>query len=142
MATTISTAALNAKCDAVVDQVDLGSSEANGKLLIFTGTQPATPDDPPGSGDTLLAEIDLQDPAFDDADGGAAAALGGPFATTGLANGQAGWGRIVDKDGNGVIDGACSGQGGNGQIQLDNTNIAIGQTVTVNSITYTEPQSG
>jgi len=62
MTTTISTAARNAACDAIVDLLDVGSADANGDLVIQT------------SGDVEVATLALSNPAFGDAVGGVATA--------------------------------------------------------------------
>jgi len=62
MAITLTTAARNAACDAVVDLCDGGSSDANGDLVIRT------------SGDVEVATLALSNPAFGAASSGTATA--------------------------------------------------------------------
>ena len=58
----------------------------------------------------------------------------GTWSGTGAAAGTAGYFRIVDNAGTTAhVQGTC-GQG-TGDLSLDNTNIAVGQTVSVNSFT-------
>jgi hypothetical protein len=90
---------LNAAVNLLADAPDAGAG-ANGLIRFYSGTPPATLTGAPAG--TLLAEVDLQDPAFN-AGGttnvGEAEALGVPLATTGLAAGTIGWARILDTDG-------------------------------------------
>lgn len=76
MAVTLATSPQNAACDAVVDLVD-GGAGANGHLRIYDGARPASANDPT-SGQTLLVELDLGNPAFGIATSGVATLQGTP----------------------------------------------------------------
>ena len=121
MAITHSTGAKNAAANAVVDLLDVGAG-ANGTLVIKT------------SGDAVLVTINLAEPAFGAASGGVAAISGTP---NGVATGAGVSAKfdLKDEDGTVVISGTV-GQG-SGDISLDNTNIAVDQTVTISTMTYT-----
>lgn len=137
-------ASQQAAADAVVDLVDLGSTNANGKLRIYDdgAAQPSDADNAVPAGSTLLIEFDLQDPAFGSAGtDGSAALQGTTLTTTSSAAGTASWFRVVDKDKNAVFDGDVSLTGGSGDIEMDNTSIESGQTVNLDSFTYTHPAS-
>ncbi len=142
MTTRLPNASQQAGADAVVDRVDLGSATANGLLRLYSGAQPADADS--AAAGTLLLEIDLDAPAFGAASSaGVATAAGFPKSADGEAGAAAGTAaqscRIVNRDGATVFDGEVTGTGGGGEIELDNVNIASGQTVTVSSLTYTHP---
>lgn len=144
MATRLPNASQQASADAVVDRVDVGTTNTEGKLRIYSGAQPADADSAPG-GD-LLCEIDLQDPAFGAANSsGQAAALGVPLEGTGTAAASTGTNaqsfRVVSRDEDTVYDGAATATGGGGELTLDNVSIAEDQTVTINSLTYQQPAS-
>lgn len=140
MATRLPNASQQAAADAVVDRADLGSGTATGKLRLYTGTQPADADS--AANGTLLVEIDLANPAFGAANTSGVAALAStPRAGTGAAAGSAQSFRIVNRDGTTVVDGSVSASGGGGDLVLDNTSIAIGQSVSITSLTYTHPAS-
>jgi hypothetical protein len=66
----------------------------------------------------------------------------GVWSSIGIAAGTAGYFRLYD---NGFtqchMQGTVSGAGGGGDMILDNINIAIGQTVTVNSFILTSGNS-
>lgn len=68
---TISDAARNAACNAIVDLLDAGATIAT--LTIYDGSQPASPDTAL-SGQTALAVLDFADPAFGDSASGTATA--------------------------------------------------------------------
>jgi len=143
MATRLPNASQQAAADAVVDRIDVGVTNATGRLRIYTGSQPADADD--AATGTLLVEILLANPAYGAAaTSGAAALLGTPRSAGATAAGVAGWFRVIDRNVAGVFDGniratadADTGQ----ELVLDNTNIASGQTVNISSLSYTQPAS-
>jgi hypothetical protein len=124
-------------CDAIVDSVDLGSTNSTGKLLIYTGSQPATPETT-ASG-TLLVSINFAATAFGSADSTATAGLAGGTAisATVTASGTAGWFRVVDKDEVAILDGAISTSGAD--LNFDNVNFVSGGTATINTLTIQAP---
>lgn len=138
MATRLSNALAIAKANAVDDYVNTGAGTA--KLRIYTGGQPTQADDAVSG--TLLAEFDLPNPCFGagtDAEPGGQVAIGGgdlPISTTGAAAGTAGYGRVINRNGDTVFDGLVGAE-----ITLDNAVIASGQTVNLTALTYTQPES-
>lgn len=61
------------------------------------------------------------------------------MSTTGLAGGTAGYFRIVDSAGTTChLQGTVTATGGGGDMTIDNTSIASGQTVNVTSFTLTD----
>lgn len=217
----ISNAAALAACDAVVDLLDVGTTNANGKIRIYNGPQPADVDTAPAGspltggitgatqanpvvvtatahglsnddvvyianivgmteindrvftvknvtsntfelesedgtghtaytsggdfarGNTLLAELDLSNPAFgnaaDDTPGGKATANAISDDTSADATGTASWFRAVDRDVTSIVDGTASDSGA--ELTLDDRNLVATQTVKVNSWTVTMPES-
>lgn len=126
MATTLSTKARNAACDAVVDLCDEGAGA--GKLKIKDGT-------------TLLCTITLADPAFGAASTGVATLAGTPRSGTGVAAGDADNFEVTDSDDEVMWTGSVTATGGGGDLTLDNVNIAVDQTVNVTGLTHTQPAS-
>lgn len=126
MALQYSVAVNNARLDAVES-----TAGATAKLRIYTGAAPANC--AAAATGTLLVDMTLP------ADWMAAASSGskaksGTWSGTGVAAGTAGYFRIVDNAGTTAhIQGTCGI--GTGDLQLDNTSIAISQTVTVNTFT-------
>lgn len=138
MATRISTAARSAAADGVVDQIDAGSGA--GVLRIYTGSQPAGPGS--SATGTMLVELPLSDPAFGAASSGVASLDTSPaVSATAVADGTAGWFRLQDSTGAGVLDGSVTATGGGGDLTLATTTITTGLTVTVTSGTVTAPAS-
>lgn len=124
MAVTYTTAVKNARLDAVAAQVDSGP--AAGVLQIGTTGMA-----------TVLAEITLNDPCAAAASGGVLTFSGFPKSDTSAnASGTAAAARIRTSAGTDVITGLTVGTSAS-DIILDNTNIATGQTVTINSATIT-----
>lgn len=128
MATTLSTSARNAACDAVVDLIDAGAGAGKLKLK--------------ASNDTLLCTITLNDPAFGAAATGVATLDVDPaLSGTGLAAAGAGTAAtkfdLTDSDDNVIISGAVGV--GSGEVQMDNNSIAENQTVNVTALTHTQP---
>lgn len=100
--------------------VDQGSTF--GKLKILT------------SGDTLLATITLQDPAFSRS-GAILTLLGVPLSATGVAEGTAAKVQVCDSDDNIIYEGSVATSGAD--FTIDNASITIGQTVRITAHTYT-----
>lgn len=131
MAMQFSTAVRNARLDAFET-----TTGATAKLRILTGTQPANC----GTAETgsLLCEITLPSDWLAAASGGTKAKLG-TWSGTASGAGTAGYFRIVDNAGT-----TCHQQGnititsGGGDMEIDNTSISNGQTVTVTSYTLTD----
>ena len=142
MAVDISVAARDAACNAIVDLVDGGAGA--GHLFIRSGTQPATP--ATADSGTLLADITLQDPAFDISGSGGGNAdgesvlLGVPLSDTSAdGTGTAGHFRIKDSNSVVIFQGSC-GQG-SGDISFDNASIVATGTVTITALSVTVPMN-
>lgn len=126
MAVIYSTAAKNARLNAVAATIDAGS----GAGYIQIGTTAMG---------TVLATIALADPCAASASGGVLTFSGFPRSDTSAdATGTAAAARIRDSDGNDVITGLTVGASGSGaDIILDTTAIDAGEIVTLNSATIT-----
>jgi len=136
MATRLSTAARNAAALAIVALIDAGA--AAGTLQIRSGAQPASAQDPATG--TVLATITLADPAFTGPLVGVETLDATPVLTTlGVADGTAGWFRILDSNGNTIMDGAVGTVGQ--QLNLNTATISIGLTVEISAGTATMPAS-
>ena len=105
----------------------------SGTLKIFSGAEPANcaAADPSG----LLATITLPGTFLTSASG--ATTIAGTWTTTGSANGTAASFRIYDGSATCHVQGNVTATGGGGDMTLDNTSIASGQTVTVTGCTIT-----
>ena len=125
MAVIYSTAAKNARLEAVVNTIDAGSGA--GVLQIGTSAM-----------GTVLAEITLADPSGT-VTGGVLTFSGFPRSdSTANATGVAAAARIRDSNGADVITGLTVGTPGSGaDIILETTNIDAGEIVTLNTATIT-----
>lgn len=129
MAIQLSVSARNGRLDSI--ETTIGTAP---KLQIRSGAAPA--DCATADSGSLLAEMDLP------SDWMAAAATGsksksGTWSVAASGTGTAGHFRIKDSAGtNCHLQGTCGI--GSGDLQLDNTSIASGQTVTVTSFTLTD----
>lgn len=131
-------------CDALVDQVDNGTS-GTGKIEIRTGAPPATTET--ADSGTLLASLNYSNPAFggasDQNPGAQAAVSGTPSNTSATAAGTAGHYRVKDRQTTPAVvwqntaGGAASGEG----LELSNANIASGQTVQLTAHTVAVPET-
>jgi hypothetical protein len=127
MAWRIATAVRNTMLDAIDDALAAGTAAP--KLRIYSGSPPAGPGS--AATGTLLAEFTLNDPAFDAAGSGAMSLDIDPaVATTGLAAGTAGWGRLLTSNeaagtGLGVADGVVGTE-----ITLNTTTVSVGVALT------------
>jgi hypothetical protein len=112
--------------DANVDRVDLGSADANGDLVIMA------------SNDDEVATLACSDPAFGD---GGASVAGRADANafsddTNATGGTAALFKFQDKDNAEVFRGTVTGDGGGGDIELDNATVGAGVTVSMDNFTY------
>jgi hypothetical protein len=131
MAIQLSVAVRNAKADAV--ETTVGTAP---KLQIRTGAQPA--DCATAASGTLLAELTLPSDWLGAASAGAKAKAG-TWTGTASGTGTAAHYRIYDSAGSTCHEqGSVTATGGGGDLTLDNTSIASGQTITINTWTRTE----
>jgi hypothetical protein len=126
MGITLTTAARNAACNAIVDLVDVGSTDANGDLVIMT------------SGDVEVATLAMSNPAFGAAATGVAtaSAISDDTSATG---GTAALHKIQDRDNTEIWRGTVGA--GSGDLDLSSVTIGAGDTVSVSSYTLTVPAS-
>jgi hypothetical protein len=135
MTTRLPDASQQAAADAVVDRIDVGGA---GSLKIYTGSQPADADTTPAG--TLLVTIALAATAFGSASSAGTATLAStPRTGTAVAAGTAGCFEVLSGGGLKVFQGTVTATGGGGDLTVDNTSIASGQTVNISSLTYTQP---
>ena len=137
--TDISQAAAAAACNAVVDLLDADASA--GYIEIRDGTKPADPNT--AATGTLLATCTLSGTAF------GAATVASPSVATAAAisddtsadaSSTATWFRAYDGAAVAVIDGDVSTvAAGTGDLQLDDTAIVAGGTVSITSWTVSHP---
>lgn len=130
MAVTLSNAAASAAADAVVDLLDAGTSNSHPELRI---------------GITAMASI-VATLEFTDATAFGAASNGVSTANTiaddtNAAGGTAAAFQCVDQDGTVVFSGSVTATGGGGDIELSSVAIGATDTVSISSLTYTQPTS-
>ena len=118
----------------------------NGKLSIYSGTQPAGSNAAPTG--TLLVEITLPADACGSSSAGVFAKSGTWEDTSADATGTAGYFRLKETgdddslDGNfDRMDGDITITSGGGELELDSLSITIAQTVTINTFSVTQPAS-
>lgn len=127
----ISSAAANAAANAVTALLNAGS------LRIYSGTKPATPDDAL-SGNTLLAQLTFGNPAFGSASAGVATANALTEDSSADATGTASFFRAHNSSGTAVLQGTVGTS--NADLVLSSTQISTGGSVSVSSLTYTQPR--
>lgn len=123
MAVNYPVAVKNARMTAVRDQIDAGA----GAGILEIGTAGMA---------TVLAQITLNDPSGTVASGVLTLSGFPKSDTSANASGVAAAARIRDSNNTDIITGLTVGTSGS-DINLDNTNISAGQTVTINSATIT-----
>jgi hypothetical protein len=132
MAVGLPNATRTAKAQAVKDLC------AGGTFELRSGAAPA-----PDAADTgtLIAVYTLQSPAFGTITNGAMSLAGVPLTDDALAadSGATKHFRVKTSGGVHVFQGSVTAGGGGGDAIIDNINIALGQTVLLNSLTYTQP---
>lgn len=130
MAAQFSTAVRNAFLDSI--ETTAGTAP---KLQIRSGAAPANC--AAADSGTLLAEITCPSDWMGAASGGTKA-LAGSWTVAASAAGTAGHYRLKDSAGTTCHEqGSITATGGGGDMTLDNTNIAAGQTVTITAKTLT-----
>lgn len=126
---------------ASVEAVALAARFNSGKLRLYSGSRPATPDTSVG-GATLLAELTFGSPAFGAAASGVITANAITKCSSAAAGGSATWYRCVESDGTTPIcDGDVTASGAGGDIQMASTTIIAGQEVTCSSFSHTVSKS-
>ena len=132
MAVQLSTSVRNARLDAI--ETTIGTSAI---LKIRTGTQPATC--ATADSGTVLATITLPSDWMAAASAGAKAKSGTWQDSSADATGTAAHFRIYDSGGTTChIQGTVTATGGGGDLTVDNTSFASGQSFTINSFTLTD----
>jgi hypothetical protein len=131
----ITNAAASAAADAVVDLCDAGAGAAS--LRIYDGSVPATADTAIST-QVLLAQLAMSDPAFGAASNGVATASAISDDASADATGTATFFRILDSNGTVIIQGTVGTA--TSDLVLNTTSIVAGATVSVTSLTYTQPK--
>lgn len=132
MAISYSEDAIDNQLDELTALIDAGTGA--GLLRIYDGTRPADPDTAV-SGQTLLAELTFSDPSAAAASGGVWTASSITQDSSANATGTASWFRVVDSDGNGVIDGDVGTS--SSDLNLNSVSIVAGGAVSVSSFVIT-----
>ena len=128
MALTHSIAIRNALADLEVDALDTGTADAAGDIEIATSA----------AFTTVVSTIDFANPAFGDAAGGTATALGVPLEDSTAAGGGAATAfRTRDRDNAELFRGTVGATGSGEDMELSSTTINPGDAVRINSFTYT-----
>ena len=144
MTLSISNLAAIAACDAVVDRIDLGTTDAQGSLSIYDGAVPANADTALGA-QTQLAELEMSNPAFgaavDGTPGGVATAGAISDDTAADATGTATFFRIFNRDNVAVLQGTVTATGGGGELELVTVSLVINVVVEITSLTVTMPEA-
>jgi len=126
MAITIAAASRNAACNAIVDLVDLGSTNATGRLVLMA------------SGDVVVSTLAMSAVAF----GNAAAGVATAAAITDDVNAVGGSVvafKVTDRNNNEIFRGSVTNTAGNGDLKLSSILVGASDTVTVSSLTVTMP---
>jgi hypothetical protein len=127
-------ATVNAAANAVTALLD------GGRLQIFDGTQPSSPDLPPSARSLLLVELELSRPAFYTAERGAAEAQPIEVARA-RGTGTATWFRLVRADGQPAFDGSVGLEGSGADLVLASTWIPMGSDVVIEQLIYVQPRA-
>lgn len=124
----------NAMADAIDDRVNAGGA---GKIIIYSGTEPATADTAL-SGNTVLATFTLSNPAFGAASSGVITLAGVPKTVAAAATANATFFRLFQSDGATCVAQGTVGTSGQ-QLNLNTISITSGVNVTITSGTITMP---
>ena len=133
----ITNAAASAAADAVVDLCDAGAGAATLRIYSAGSGVPATADTAL-TDQVLLAQLTMSDPAFGAAANGVATASAITQDASADATGTAAFFRILDSNGVVVIQGTVGTA--TSDLVLNTVSIVAGATVSVTSLTYTQPK--
>jgi len=126
MGLTLVTGTRNAACNAVVDLIDVGTTDANGDLVFMT------------SGDVEVATLAFSATAFGAASAGVATA-NTISDDTNATGGTVALFKMQDRDNAEVLRGTVAVSGGD--INLSSLSVGATDTVSVTSLTVTMPAS-
>lgn len=119
--------ARNAACNAIVDLVDLGSTDPSGSVSIFD------------SDSTLLVSLPMSNPAYLDATSNGVSLANTVTQGVVLATGVASDFSVSDRDGSNVFDGSVTTVGGGGDMELTTINFIETATVNIIGASFTVP---
>ena len=145
MAVEITNVAARSMLDNLTALIEAGSTNPTPVLRILTGARPTNADD--AETGTLLAELEMSADAFNAAtDGGGSAVASGNAVSddpSADASGTAGYCRILDRDGNVVMQGDAGLNASGAFLEMVTLSIVAGQPVQVTSmsLSYAEAQS-
>lgn len=126
----IATSVRNAMCDAAVDLIDGGTTDATGDIQLTT------------SGDVEVALLTFANPAFGAASTGVATAnsITDDTSATGgsLSSGKI---KLRDRDNNVLWVGTVTATSGGGDLEISSLTVGAGDTVSISSMTVTMPAS-
>ena len=134
MTSQLSTAVRNARADAI--ESTIGTSPI---LEIWSGTKPSDCSSADAGDGSVLATLNLDSDWLAAATGGTKSKSGTWEDLSADANGTATHFRIKDSGGSTCHwQGTVTVTGGGGDMEVDNTSIALGQQITVTTFTWTE----
>ncbi len=119
-----------------VGQIATTIGASGAVLKIWTGAMPANC--AAADSGTQLVHIALPNPYFNAASSGQVTMTGTWSEASADATGTAGYFRMYDSGGTCHLQGTVTATGGGGDLTLNNTSIAAGQTVTITSFTLTD----
>lgn len=117
----------------IIDDIDAGAGA--GIINIYSGTRPATG----GPSGTLLAQLTCSNPSSASNTGGVLTLDTIASDTNANATGTASWFRVTDSTGAFVLDGDVGTSGSD--LNLNDTAITTGDTVSITSFTITAPNA-
>ena len=126
MSVTHPVAIRNAIADLVVDKLDLGTTNPNGRLVLNT------------AGDAEVATLNFANPAFGAAATGAATA-GTITDDTSATGGTPTKCILTDRDNTTIVEGSVGATGSGADIILSSATIGATDTVHISSLGYTAP---
>ena len=126
MAITHSTAIRNTLANAVVDAIDVGSTNPAGQLVLMA------------TGDVEVATLPMANPAYASAISGTANS--NPITDdTNATGGTLALFAVQDRDGTEIFRGTVTGTGGGGDIEASNVSVTAGETVECSALNYSAP---
>jgi len=116
--TTLATATANAAVDTIVDRIELGSANPEGRLVLKATA-------------VTIATFLLNNPAAGAASGGSATFAGLPKVAIAVASGTVNNLEVQNRDGTVVFSGTVPGD-----LTISNPSITLGQAINLNSLSF------
>lgn len=137
MAIKISNAVRSEMAKQIIAAID-GTDNKKGKIKMYSGTRPTSPEKEATTGEKILSEHELSNPCAAE-ENGVITFLAIGECSAALESGTCTWARIFDGNNKAIADVSVSTVGSNGDLQMNTTEIVKGGPIRFTSVVWTLP---